>query len=61
MAGPLLWLRVVFRPAVKGAWGATVGEPWGTLVPRNPTCGWAGHLPYWQGFRVRTEQGMGCV
>ena len=24
-------------------------------------CGWAGHLPYWQGFRVRTEQGMGCV
>ena len=18
-------------------------------------CGWAGHLPYWQGFRVRTE------
>ena len=25
------------------------------------TCGWAGHLPYWQSFRVRTEQGMGCV
>ena len=24
-------------------------------------CGWAGHPPYWQGFRVRTEQGMGCV
>ena len=24
-------------------------------------CGWAGHLPYGQGFRVRTEQGMGCV
>ena len=24
-------------------------------------CGWAGHLPYWQGFRVRTEQSMGCV
>ena len=23
--------------------------------------GCAGHLPYWQGFRVRTEQGMGCV
>ena len=24
-------------------------------------CGWAGHLSHWQGFRVRTEQGMGCV
>ena len=24
-------------------------------------CGWAGHLRYWQVFRVRTEQGMGCV
>ena len=24
-------------------------------------CGWAEHPPYWQGFRVRTEQGMGCV
>ena len=23
--------------------------------------GWAKHPPYWQGFRVRTEQGMGCV
>ena len=23
--------------------------------------GLAGQLPYWQGFRVRTEQGMGCV
>ena len=25
------------------------------------TCGWEGHLPYQQGFRVRTEQGMGCL
>ena len=24
-------------------------------------CGWAGHLPYRQGIRVQTEQGMGCV
>ena len=23
--------------------------------------GWAGHPPYRQGFRVQTEQGMGCV
>ena len=22
-------------------------------------CGWARHPPYWQGIRVRTEQGMG--
>ena len=24
-------------------------------------CGWAEHPTYLQGFRVRTEQGMGCV
>ena len=31
------------------------------LGSQELACGWAGHLPYWQGFRVRTEQGMGCV
>ena len=31
------------------------------LVYRNsPVAGRYGP-PYWQGFRVRTEQGMGCV
>ena len=24
-------------------------------------CGCAGYLSHWQGFMVRTEQGMGCV
>ena len=33
-------------------------EPFGSL---ELACGRAGHPPYWQGFRVRTEQGMGCV
>ena len=47
MAGPYLLLRDELGPAVKGAEGATVG--------------WAGHPPYWQGLRVRTEQGMGCI
>ena len=31
------------------------------LASEELACGWAGHPPYWQGFRVRTEQGMGCV
>ena len=38
--------------------------PWLALVflgSQKLACGLAGHLPYWQGFRVRTEQGMGCV
>ena len=35
MAGPYLCLREELGPAVKGAWGATVGWPWGPLVPRN--------------------------
>ena len=61
MAGPYLWLREELEPAVKGAWGATVGSPWGSLGSQELACGWAGHPPYWQGFRVRTEQGMGCV
>ena len=61
MAGPYLQLRGEFGPAVKGAWGATVGWPWSPLVPRNSPVAGRDILPYWQGFRVRTEQGMGCV
>ena len=61
MAEPFLSLRMELGPVVKGAWGAIVGWPWRPLVLQELACGWAGHLPYWQGFRVRTEQGMGCV
>ena len=61
MAGPSLWVREELGPAIKGTWGATVGWPWSLLVPRELACGWASMLPYWQGFRVRTEQGMGSV
>ena len=40
MAGPYLWLREELGPAVKGAWGATVGSPWSSLVPRkSPVAG----------------------
>ena len=35
MAGPYLWLTEKLGPAVKGALGATVGQPPGCLVPRN--------------------------
>ena len=35
MAEPYLWLREELEPAVKGAFGATVGWPWSALVPRN--------------------------
>ena len=35
MAGPYLSLREELGPAVKGAWGATVGWPWSPLVSRN--------------------------
>ena len=35
MAEPYLWLREELEPAVKGAWGATVGWPWSHLVARN--------------------------
>ena len=31
------------------------------LGSQELACGWAGDSPYLQGFRVRTEQGMGCV
>ena len=61
MAGPYLWLREELGPAVKGAWGATVDWPWSTLVPRNSPVAGRDTLSYWQGFRVRTEQAMGCV
>ena len=61
MAGPYLWLREEFGPAVKGAWVATVGWPWSTLVLRNSPVAGRYTLPYWQRFRVRTEKGMGCV
>ena len=61
MAGPYLWLREELGPVVKGAWVTTVGWPWSTLVHRNSLVAGRNTLPYWQGFRVRTEQGMGCV
>ena len=32
-----------------------------SLGSQELACGLAAHLPHWQGFRVRTEQGMGCV
>ena len=35
MAGPYLCHRGELGPAVKGAWGAIVGSPRSTLVPRN--------------------------
>ena len=61
MAGPYLWLREELGPAVKGAWAATVGWPWSSLVPSNSHVAERDTLPHWQGFRVQTEQGMGCV
>ena len=35
MAEPYLWLKEELEPAVKGAWGATVGWLWRPLVRRN--------------------------
>ena len=61
MAGPYLWLRGELGPAVKGARGATVGWPCSFLVSRTSPVAGLDTLPHWQGFRVRTEQGMGCV
>ena len=61
MAGPYLWLREELGPAIKGSIGnhcRLALEPFGF---QELACGWAGQPPYWQGFRVRTEQGMGCV
>ena len=45
MAEPYLWLREELEPAVKETCGATVGWPWGILVPKKIACGWAGHTP----------------
>ena len=61
MEGPHLRLRGELGPAFKGAWGATVDWPWTSLVPRTSPVAGRDTLPYWQGFRVRTEEGMGCV
>ena len=45
MAGPYLQLREELGPAVKGAWGATVGRPWRALVIRDsPVAGRDTHL-----------------
>ena len=61
MAGPSLWLKGELRPAVKGAEGATAGSHWRSLIfSKLPVVG-RNTLSYWQGFRVRIEQGMGCV
>ena len=61
MAGPHLCLKGESGPAVEGAWGATVGWPWMSLVPRNSPVAGLNTLPFGQDFRVRTEQAMGCV
>ena len=61
MAGPYLELRGEYGPVVKGAWRTTAGWPRSTLLPRNSPVAGRDTPPYWQGFRVRTEQGMGCV
>ena len=61
MAEPYLWLREEFGPAIEGAWGATVRQPWSHLVPRDSPVAGQETPPSRQGVRVRTEQGMGCV
>ena len=61
MAEPYLWLREDLGPAVRGAWGATVSWPRSSLVPKNSPVAGRDTPPYWQGFRVRTEQSMGGV
>ena len=61
MAGPYLWPKEEVGPAVKGAWETTVSQPWSPLVPRNSPVARRNTLPYEQGFRVRTGQGMGFV
>ena len=61
MARPFLQLRRELGPAVKRAGEAIVGQPWSALVPWNYSPAVRDTLPYRQGFRVRTEQGMGCV
>ena len=61
MAGPYLWLREELGPAVERGLVATVGWPWSILVSRKSPVAGQENFPFWQGFRVRTEQGMGCV
>ena len=61
MAGPHIWLSRELGPAIREAWGATVGRPWSSLAPMNSPLAGRDALPHWQSFRVRTEQGMGCV
>ena len=61
MAGTKIWLRRELEPAIKGALGAIVGWPWSSLIRKNSPVAGQDALPYWQSFRVRTEQGMGCV
>ena len=61
MADPHLWLKGELGPVVEGALGATVGLPWSTFIPRNSPVAGQDTLPNGQGFRVRTEQGMGFV
>ena len=61
MVGPYLQLREKLGPAVQGARGAIVGRPSCSLVPRSSPVSGQDTLTYWQGFRVPTEQGMGCV
>ena len=61
MAGPHLWSKGEFRPAIRGAWVAIVSWPLTILVPSNSPVAGQDILPNWQGFRVWTEQGMGCV
>ena len=45
----------------QGRMGSNCRLALGFLGSQELACGWARHLPHWQGFRVRTEQGMGCV
>ena len=61
MAGLYLRLREQLGPAIMGAWEAYVGWSWSTLVPRDWPVAWWDTRPFGQGFRVQTEQSMGCV
>ena len=51
MAGPYLWLRWELGPAVKGAWTATVGWPWSTLVYPETRLWLGATLPLLAGFQ----------
>ena len=51
MAEPYLWLRVELEPAVKGAWGATMGWPRRSLVPRNSNVAGRDTPPLLAGFQ----------